>query len=63
MLWTAKVKLSNSRLEDVSVQAADPVNAKALQERLYGRGTIVYGPMRPDPNWAKWESRGWLDAL
>jgi hypothetical protein len=53
MLWKAKIKLANSRLEDVSLHAGNAMNAKLLFEQIYGKGSIVCGPMVPGPDWGR----------
>ena len=42
--WSAKVRLSNGGLQEVYVQADSYLNALAMIESQYGRGSIVFGP-------------------
>lgn len=43
--FTAKIRLPNGALQDVTVQADTIFNAKAMLEAQYGKGSIFMGPM------------------
>lgn len=42
--WKAKVKLSTGAWQEVTVQADNFFNAKAMLENQYGKGKIMFGP-------------------
>lgn len=42
--YKAKVKLSNGSVQDVTVQADSPFNARAMLEAQYGTGSIFSFP-------------------
>jgi hypothetical protein len=42
--WTAKVKLSNGAIQEITVQADTYFNAKAMVEAQYGKRNIFSGP-------------------
>jgi hypothetical protein len=43
--WTAKIKLKNGAIQEVTVQADSFFNAKAILESQYGKGSIWSGPL------------------
>ena len=42
--YKAKVKLKNGSVQDVTVQADNVPNAKAMIESQYGKGCFISGP-------------------
>jgi hypothetical protein len=42
--WKAKIRLKNGGLQDITVQADNYFNAKAMIETQYGKGCIFSGP-------------------
>jgi hypothetical protein len=45
-LWSAKIRLSNGMIQEITVRADNYFNAKAMIEAEYGRGCIYFGPIQ-----------------
>jgi hypothetical protein len=43
--FKAKIKLKTGFLQDVTVQADNFMNAKAMLESQYGVGSVIWGPV------------------
>jgi hypothetical protein len=46
--WKAKIRLPNGALEEVGVRAGNAMNARAILEQIYGKGSILSGPLSAD---------------
>jgi hypothetical protein len=46
--WYATIRLANGNQQRVTVPADNYFNARQMLEALYGRGAVVFGPVRVD---------------
>jgi hypothetical protein len=48
LTWVATIRLPSGNQQEVRVQADSQWNARQMLERLYGRGSVLFGPHRLD---------------
>jgi hypothetical protein len=46
--WYATIRLANGNQQRVTVHADNFFNARQMLEALYGKGAVVFGPVRVD---------------